>query len=207
MSLAGRPPLNLGVTNSGNFYGNTQVTFTDITGDQEISFYAGSAAPVPHDGVHLRQHRTARCSTPCRASRRTTFYYGQDIQASGALYDPRIAPFITRDLAESVSRQRGGTVFGIYPFNRYNRLEVSTGYMHMSEEYTNAAVQQEAVNYQIQQYGQSLLRNGHMIPFGVSLVNETTIFREYGPVAGSTFKVSYEGSPAVRQQLDLAEHR
>jgi hypothetical protein len=66
----------------------------------------------------------------------------------------------------------------------------------MSEGYTNPAWQEAAVQYQIDQYGRSLFRNGHMIPFGASFVNETTIFREYGPVAGSAFKVSYDGSPA-----------
>ena len=35
-----------------------------------------------------------------------------------------------------------------------------------------------------------------MMPFGVSLVNETTVFREYGPVAGSTYKLSYNASPS-----------
>jgi outer membrane protein assembly factor BamA len=34
-----------------------------------------------------------------------------------------------------------------------------------------------------------------MVPIGVSFVKETTIFREYGPVAGSTFKLSYDASP------------
>jgi outer membrane protein assembly factor BamA len=67
----------------------------------------------------------------------------------------------------------------------------------MSEEYTDPALQAAAEEYQQQQYGQSLFRNGHMVPFGVSFVNETTIFRDYGPVAGSTFKLSYDGSPAL----------
>ena len=41
------------------------------------------------------------------------FYFGQDLTASGALYDPALAPYISRDLAEAVQSQRGGTVFGI----------------------------------------------------------------------------------------------
>ena len=31
-----------------------------------------------------------------------------------------------------------------------------------------------------------------MLPMGISLVHETTVFREFGPVAGNTFKVTYE---------------
>ena len=44
MSLAGRPPVGLGVTSGGNFYGNTAVTFTDLLGDKQISFYAQSVS-------------------------------------------------------------------------------------------------------------------------------------------------------------------
>jgi hypothetical protein len=43
--------------------------------------------------------------------------------------------------------------------------------------------------------GQSQFRNGNMLPVGVSLVKETTVFREFGPVAGSTMKLSHDTSP------------
>ena len=43
-----------------------------------------------------------------------------------------------------------------------------------------------------------------MMPLGVSLVQETTVFREYGPVAGNTFKLSFDASPGIRRQLALA---
>ena len=195
MQLAGRPPLNLGVSNSGTVYGNTQVTFTDIVGDKEVSFYAESVAQYRTTALtYVNLER--RLQYALQGFSQDFFYYGADIQASGALYDPSIAPFISRDLAESVRKQRGGTAFLIYPFNRYNRVEFFSGYMHMSEGYTNQALQDQAVQYQIDQYGQSLFRNGHMIPLGVSFINETTIFREYGPVAGSALKFSYDGSPA-----------
>jgi hypothetical protein len=208
MTLAGRPPLNLGITSSNTLYGNTQVTFTDVLGDKEVSFYAQSIA----------QYRTTaltyvniehRLQYALQGFSQDSFYFGQDIQNSGVLYDPRIAPFISRDLAESVQSQRGGTAFLIYPLNRYSRLEAFTGFMHMSEGYTNDALQQQAEAYQIATFGQSLFRNGPMVPLGLSFVNESTIFREFGPVAGRTFKLSYDGSPAVgsnwisRQSVDV----
>jgi hypothetical protein len=195
MQLAGRPPLNLGVSNSGTIYGNTQVTFTDIVGDKEVSFYAESVAQYRTTALtYVNLER--RLQYALQGFSQDFFYYGADIQNSGVLYDPSIAPYISRDLAESVRKQRGGTAFLIYPFNRYNRIELFSGYMYMSEGYTNSALQELAVQYQIDQYGQSLFRNGHMIPFGASFVNETTIFRDYGPVAGSALKFSYDGSPA-----------
>ncbi len=44
MSMAGRPPVNLGVSSSGNFYGNTAVSFTDVLGDKQMSFYFQSVS-------------------------------------------------------------------------------------------------------------------------------------------------------------------
>ncbi|MEO7192988.1 MAG: hypothetical protein ABI051_18225 [Vicinamibacterales bacterium] len=194
MTMAGRPPVNLGVNSSGTIYGNTQVTFTDVLGDKEVSFYAQS----------VQQYRTTaftyvnterRLQYALQGFSQDQFYYGQNIENSGALYDPSLAPFITRDLAESVQTQRGGTVFGIYPFNRYSRLELFGGYIYLNEHYTNDEVQRLAQQYQIDTFGSSVLRKGHMVPLGVSLVNETTVFREFGPVAGRTVKLSYTGSP------------
>jgi hypothetical protein len=205
LRIAGRPPVNLGVNSSGTLYGNTQITFTDVTGDQEMSFYAQS----------VQQYRTM-AFTYLNLSKRVqfalqgfssdTFYYGQ---LQGALYDPLIGPYIDRDMAESVQRQQGGTAFAIYPLNRYNRVEAFTGYMYMTEQYVNDALQQAALAYQREVYGRELLRDGHLIPIGVSFINETTVFREYGPVAGRTFKLSYDGSPSFgeswisRNTLDL----
>jgi outer membrane protein assembly factor BamA len=47
-----------------------------------------------------------------------------------------------------------------------------------------------------------------MVPLSVALVRETTVFREYGPLAGSTARVSYEYAPSVagllsRRTLDV----
>ncbi len=208
MTLAGRPPLNLGITSSNTLYGNTQITFTDVLGDKEVSFYAQSVAQYRTTALTY-VNIARRAQIALQAFSQDQFYFGQDIQNSGALYDPRIAPFISRDLAESVQRQRGATGFVIYPLNRYSRIEAYSGYINMSEGYTNSSLQEQAEAYQREQFGQSLFRNGHMVPLGLSFVNETTIFREFGPVAGRTFKVSYDGSPALgsnwisRQTTDL----
>jgi outer membrane protein assembly factor BamA len=123
-----------------------------------------------------------------------SFYFGQALANSGALYDPFLAPFISRDQAEAVRTQRGGTAFAIYPFSRYTRVELFTGYTHLSETFRNTQLQDIADEFQ-ERTGSRLFRTGHMIPIGLSLVNETTIFREYGPVAGRTYKLSYDASP------------
>ena len=39
------------------------------------------------------------------------------------------------------------------------------------------------------------------MPLGASFVQETTVFREYGPLSGSTMRLSYEASPKVSKML------
>ena len=46
------------------------------------------------------------------------------------------------------------------------------------------------------------------MPFGAAYVQETTVFREYGPLAGNTVRVGYEYAPPVgsflsRQTVDV----
>ncbi len=46
------------------------------------------------------------------------------------------------------------------------------------------------------------------MPFGVAFVQETTVFREYGPLAGNTVRVGYEYAPSwgdllSRQTVDV----
>ncbi len=193
MSLAGRPPIGLGVTNSGNFYGNTQITFADVLGDKEISFLAASVAQYRTTALTFL-NIGSRLQYALQGFSSTTFYYGQGLVNSGALYDPFLGPLISRDQAQAVRSQRGATAFGIYPFNRSSRVEVFSGYTHLSETYSNAQLREVADQFQ-ETTGSTVFRNGHMIPFGLSFVKETTIFREYGPVAGSTLKASYDASP------------
>lgn len=204
LTLAGRPPIALGVTSSGNFYGNTEVTFTDLMGDQQFSFYFQS---VSQYRALSFQYLTIekRLQWALQGYWQDLFYYGQN----AALYDPSLAPFIDRNQAEAVQGQRGGNAYLIYPFNKYTRVEFSGGYMHLSEHYNDPLLQQLSQTYQTDQYGNPIFRNGNMIPLSVSLIRETTVFREYGPVAGNTFKLSFYGSPGdgttwlQRQTVDV----
>src|SRR6187397_1764694 len=42
--LEGRPPVNVGVTSSGDVFGGTQVTFTDVLGDQQFNMFISSVS-------------------------------------------------------------------------------------------------------------------------------------------------------------------
>ncbi len=68
--LEGRPPINVGVTSSGDFYGGTAVALTDVLGDQLFTVqvlsvrsyrsydfrYTNLAQPLPLRGQRLRLH-------------------------------------------------------------------------------------------------------------------------------------------------------
>jgi hypothetical protein len=206
MSLAGRPPVGLGVTSSGNFYGNTQISFTDILGDKQISFYAQSVAgyrttAFTYSNIERRMQYAAQVFF------NDSFFYG-NINT----FDPGIQAILATDpqsLTQAVSSQRGAQLYVTYPFNRYRRVEAFTGYYHLTQHYTDPSVQQASVIYQLQTYGSTIFSNGNVLPLGVSFVQETTIFREYGPVAGSTVRVGFESNPdlgndwVTRQTADI----
>jgi hypothetical protein len=201
--LEGRPPVNVGVTSGGDIFGGSQLTFTDVLGDQQFNVFAAS----------ISQYRTLSFSYLNLARRlqyaaqgysQTQFFYGLQ---PGILYDPGFG-FLDRDLAIATRTVRGGSAFGIYPFDRYRRLEFFGGLVQYREEYSDPFVEQLARDYQRQIYGTEIFRNGSFMPLGVALVQETTVFREYGPLAGSTFRLAYEAAPKMgsllsRQTVDL----
>jgi hypothetical protein len=204
MFLEGRPPVNVGVTNNGDLFGGTQVSFGDVLGDKQINFFAAS----------ISQYRTLALSYVNLARRfqyalqgysQTQFFYGQ---LGGVFYDPVYSGLIDRDLAIATRTVRGGSAIGIFPLDRYRRLEFSGGVMQLNEEYNDPAVEQAAQDYQQQLYGASVFRNGTLVPIGVSFVSETTVFREFGPLAGSTMRLAYDVAPKIgntlsRQTFDL----
>jgi len=192
MSLATRPGVGIGLTSGGDFYGNTQVTFTDVLGDKQISFFAQS---------YSRYRTTAftylnienRLQYALQGFSQEQFYYGQNT----VLF--QIADFVDRDLAQAVQTQRGFTGFGIYPFNRYSRLELSGGYLWLNERYTNNSLQALAEEEQVDRFGSAVFRNGHMLPIGLAFVQETTVFRDFGPVAGNTIRLGFNASPGFSE--------
>jgi hypothetical protein len=203
MFLEGRPPVNVGVTSNGDVFGGSQVTFGDVLGDQQFNLFAASIA----------QYRTLSLSYVNLARRfqfalqgysQTQFFYGQ---LGGLLYDPAFAPLISRSDAVATRTIRGGTAFGIYPFSRYRRVELTGGVVQIDEQYNDPGLQTSSQTYQEQNFGQQIFRNGTLVPLGAAFVQETTIFREFGPLAGNTMRLAYDVSPKIgsvlsRQTLD-----
>jgi outer membrane protein assembly factor BamA len=116
-------------------------------------------------------------------------------------YDPAFSGFIDRDLAQATRTVRGGSAFAIYPLNKYRRLEASIGLLNYDEQFNDPALEEYSNAYQQAVYGTTLFRNGTSMPLGAAFVQETTVFREFGPLKGSTMRLGYEVSPPVGNML------
>lgn len=193
MFLEGRPPVNVGVTSNGDVFGGTAVTFGDVLGDQQFSFFAAS----------IQQYRTFAGSWTSLAKRfqwalqgfsQTQFFYGA---LENVFYDPVLSGLLSRDLAVATRTIQGGSAMGIYPFDRFRRVELSAGAYHLSEQYADQGVAAYINSLQ----GATAFRNGAVIPFSAAFVQETTVFREFGPLAGSTMRFSYDVSPKIGNTL------
>jgi hypothetical protein len=201
--LDGRPPVNVGVTSGGNVFGGSAVTFSDVLGDKQFNLYAQSISQyrtLSFSYINLSR----RFNYAVQAYSQTLFFYGQQ---ANVFYDPIYSPYIDRNLAQATSTIQGGSVFGIYPFNRYRRVELSAGVLQYKQSFNDPTLQDISSTYQQQSFGRQLFQNGTFMPLTASFVEETTIFREFGPLSGRTMRLSYETSPGVagllsRQTLD-----
>ena len=202
MFMDGSPPINLGVTSNGDVLGGSGISFTDVLGDQSFQLQAYS----------IQQFRTisgsyfnlsGRLQYGFQGFSQESFFYGNN-----GFYDPSLS-FLSRDDAQAVSTTRGGTAFGIYPFDRFRRVELTGGLFHSKERFQNQSLEQQARRFQEQQFGTALFRDGAQIPLGISFVQETTVFREFGPVDGNTVRVAYQYAPSIgttflgKQTVDL----
>jgi hypothetical protein len=197
MFMDGRPPVNVGVSSGGDIFGGTAVNFSDVLGDQQFSLYAAS----------ISQYRTLSLSYLNLAHRfnyaiqgysQTQFFYGN---LESVFYDPSFSGYIDRDLSIATRTVRGGTAFGIWPFNRYRRVEVFGGLLYYNESFNDPTLQEYSEEYQQDEFGRPLFRSGTYVPFGVNFVQETTVFREFGPLAGNTVRASYEVAPKIGNSL------
>ena len=193
--LDGRPPIGVGVTSGGDFFGGTSISFTDVLGDQSASMYVSSVQQYrTMSASYLNQSR--RLQWAAQAFSQTQFFYGLEQQLLGQL-----GFIVDRDDALATRTVRGVTGFGIWPLNRYARVEVYGGITQFNERYSNEELEFRAQDYQQSAYGTQIFRNGRSYPLGVAFTQETTVFRSYGPVAGSTMRLAYEFAPKLGESL------
>ena len=199
MFLEGRPPVNVGVTSNGDIFGGSQISFGDVTGDQQFSVYAASISQYrTFAGSYVNLSR--RLQWALTAENSTQFYYAQ---TGSVFYDPAYSSIISRDDAVATRTVRGASAIGSYPISRYRRVEVSAGLLQLREQYANPDLQAYTEAYQESVTGstQSIFRNGTLLPLSVAYVSETTVFREFGPLSGSTMRLGYDIAPGFGGML------
>ena len=145
MFLDGRPPVAVGVTSGGDLFGGTQVTFSDVLGDQQFNLFVASVSQYrTFSGSYT--NLAGRLQYALQGYSQTQFFYA--LQPS-VLYNPGLG-FLDRDQAIATRSAMGGSAFGIYPLNRYTRLEMFGGITNFEEQYDDPALEFYANQYQLQ---------------------------------------------------------
>lgn len=209
VSFEGTPPVNVGVTSNGTILGGTQIGFSDILGDQQFGFVAASVSnyrTVAGTWINL----AGRFQYAIQGFSYSWFFYANPY----GLYDPGYgyASFYDPANAIAVRSIRGATVWGIYPFDRYRRLELGGGMYWYNDRFLDPEVDALGDSLQQRYGGRRRLNRGSLYSLSAALVQETTIFREWGPLAGSTFRLRYEAAPRIagslsRQTIDVDARR
>jgi len=203
MYLESRPAFGVGLTNSGDVLGSTQITLADILGDQQFSAYIYSISQYRTYGGSYA-NLSGRFQYAIQGSSSEQFFFGY---LPNTMFSSAFG-FLSRDDAIATRRTQGGNMVGIYPFDRFRRLELTAGIFNFRESFADEALQQQSNLFQEQQFGTQLFRNGNFAPLGVRFVQETTVLREYGPVSGNTLMFGYDYAPSLgpflsRQVLNL----
>ena len=185
--LEGRPPLNIAVSSSGDFFGGTQVALTDVLGDQNFVFTAYSMRDLrSYEGTYVSLGKRFQYGLSAFDTKRFFF---------SSLFVPQTT--FSREGVVATQRFTGSSLAGLYPLGKTRRLELETGVVKLSEQYEDPAVE-AAIRQQAAAQGIPYpLRDGFLVPVGVRLVQETTRFREFGPLDGSTYSLGAETSPPI----------
>jgi hypothetical protein len=185
--LEGRPPLNVGVTSSGDFFGGSQVALSDVLGDHNFMLTAVSLREFrSYEGTYL--NLTRRLHWGVNAFDFTQFFYA-------APYD--LIPDYSRRGAFATQRYSGAVAIAQYPLDKFRRLELQAGVLRVSEGFENPFAEEQA-RLQAQLLGLPyFLNNGSIAPISLNFVGETTRFREFGPLTGHTFAIGLQTAPGV----------
>jgi Tol biopolymer transport system component len=199
--IEGRPPINAGVTSDGTFFGGSAIGFSDVLGDQNFTFVAYS----------VREFRTYAGSYTNLGSR---FQYSvQGFDQTNFFYSPvafLFQPTFSRRGQLATSRVSGGQWTSIYPFDKFRRVELSAGLIRQRTQFNNPFFDPllnpfgfgfeddpEAFD-QFAEANQRRFPNGTYMPLGISFVQETTRFKQFGPISGSTVLMGFDYSPGGR---------
>ena len=190
--LEGRPPLNVGITSSGDLFGGSQVALSDVLGDHNLVVSA----------VSLREFRSY-AGTYVNLSRRlryglsgfdyTQFFYASPYGLSQSFY--------SRQGALATQRYSGALALAEYPLSRERRIEISAGMVRVKEQFENVDAELAVREAAALQGTEVFLNNGTITPVRLAVVEETTRFREFGPLSGHTLSLAFEYAPSISGSL------
>jgi Tol biopolymer transport system component len=189
--LEGRPPINVGVTSSGDFFGGSQVALSDVLGDKNFLLTAISLREFrSYAGTFIDLGR--RLHWGFSAFDNTQFFYASP-------YDLQTSFF--REGAFATQRTRGGVAIAQYPIDKFRRLDFQAGVVRIEEGFANSDAELQARAAAEALGIPFFLNSGTFVPVSLSLVGETTRFREFGPLSGHTYRIGASvsaGTGAVR---------
>ena len=186
--LEGRPPINVGVTSSGNFYGGTAVALTDVLGDQNFTFTVLSVSSYRIYDVRYI-NLASRLHYGVNFFDQTYFFYPYYAQY-GQYYG-----YDVRDLAIATQRFTGGQIFAEYPLDTFRRFELGAGIVKVSERFGDESVEQLVCQQAAITGLPCFINNGWQLPVSARITQETTRFAQFGPLSGSTFSLGLTVAP------------
>jgi hypothetical protein len=188
--LEGRPPINVGVTSSGDFFGGTAVALTDVLGDQLFTFQVLSIQSYRiYDARYVNQ--ASRFQYGVNLFDQTYFFYPY------YSYYPGYYGYNTRDLAIATQRFTGGQVFAQYPLDVFRRVELGAGIVKVSESFGDQGVEELICQQSVILGLPCFINNGWQAPISARIVQETTRFAEFGPLSGSTASLGVTVAPGI----------
>ena len=199
MFLEGRPPVNVGVTSNGDVFGGTQITFGDVLGDKQFNVFAVVDLAVPHAVAQLRQPGAAlpvraagllADAVLLRAARGRLLRSRRSRRSSAA-----IGAMATRTV-------RGGTRLRHLPVQPLPpRRAVGAGSCNLNEQYNDPALAGlRASSTSSSSSASRCSATARWCRSASAFVQETTVFREFGPLAGSTMRL------ALRRRAEDRQH-
>ena len=185
--LEGRPPLNVGVTSSGDFFGGSQVALSDVLGDKNFLLTAISQREFrSYEGTYIDLGR--RLHWGASAFDNTQFFYASPYALQTSFF---------RQGAFATQRSRGALTLAQYPLDKFHRLDFQAGIVRIEEGFANGAAEQQARDAAAALGQPFFLNTGTIAPVSLSLVAETTRFREFGPLAGHTYRIGGAFAPGA----------
>ncbi len=150
--LEGRPPLNVGVTSGGDFFGGSQIALSDVLGDKN---FLGTAISLrefrSYNGTFIDLSR--RFHYGLSAFDNTQFFYASPYELQGGFF---------RQGAFATQRLRGGLAIAQYPLDKFHRLDLQAGVISVNEGFANASAEQIARNAQSRE-ARTTAATGHLL--------------------------------------------